>query len=103
MKRVIRMRKRCKAFGRGSIRFLEPANRKILAFIREYKRETILVIVNLSRFAQAVELDLEEFEGYVPLEVFSRNIFPVIQKQNYVLSLGPHGYFWFELKKTAST
>ncbi len=100
MKRVIRMRKRYKAFGRGIIRFLEPANRKILAFVREYKNEKILVVVNLSRFAQAVELDLEEFEGYLPLEVFSRNVFPVIQKPPYVLTLGPHGYFWFELKKS---
>ncbi len=100
MKRVIRMRKRYKAFGRGSIKFFEPANRKILAFAREYKNEKIIVIVNLSRFAQAVELDLEEFEGYIPIEVFSRNNFPIIQKQPYVLTLGPHGYFWFELKKS---
>jgi maltose alpha-D-glucosyltransferase / alpha-amylase len=100
MKRVIRMRKRYKAFGRGSIRFLEPANRKVLVFIREFKQERILVVVNLSRFAQAVELDLEELEGYVPLEVFSRNSFPAIQKTPYVVTLGPHGYYWFELKKS---
>ncbi len=100
MKRVIRMRKRYKAFGRGSIKFLEPANRKILAFIREYKNERILVVVNLSRFAQAVELDLEELEGFMPLEVFSRNSFPVIRKTPYIITLGPHGYYWFELKKS---
>ncbi|MBR9997724.1 MAG: maltose alpha-D-glucosyltransferase [Cyclobacteriaceae bacterium] len=100
MKRVIRMRKRYKAFGRGEIRFLEPANRKVLVFIREYKDEKILVVVNLSRFAQAVELDLEDLEGYMPLEVFSRNSFPVIHKSPYVVTLGPHGYYWFELKKT---
>ena len=100
MKRVIRMRKRYKAFGRGSIRFLEPANRKILAFIREYHNEKILVVVNLSRFAQAVELDLEELEGYMPLEVFSRNSFPVIHRTPYIITLGPHGYYWFELKKS---
>jgi maltose alpha-D-glucosyltransferase/alpha-amylase len=99
MKRVIRMRKRYKAFGRGSIKFLEPANRKILAFIREYRNEKILIVVNLSRFAQAVELDLEDLEGFVPLEVFSRNRFPVIQKSQYVITLGPHGYYWFELKE----
>ncbi len=100
MKRVIRMRKRYKAFGRGSIKFLEPANRKILAFIREYKNEKILLVVNLSRFAQAVELDLEELEGYMPLEVFSRNSFPVIHRMPYIITLGPHGYYWFELKKS---
>jgi maltose alpha-D-glucosyltransferase/alpha-amylase len=58
------------------------------------------VVVNLSRFAQAVELDLESLEGYVPLEVFSRNSFPVISKSPYVVTLGPHGYYWFELKKS---
>jgi len=100
MKRVIRMRKRYKAFGRGTIQFLEPANRKILAFIREYKDEKILVVVNLSRFAQAVELELIDMEGFIPLEVFSRNSFPIIQKAPYVITLGPHGYYWFELKKS---
>lgn len=100
MKRVIRMRKRYKAFGRGDIKFLDTANRKILAFIRSYREESILVIVNLSRFAQPVELGLSDFEGYVPIEVFSRNQFSVIKKQLYHLTLGPHGYFWFELKKT---
>jgi len=100
MKRVIRMRKRYKAFGRGTIKFLEPANRKILAFIREYRNEKILIVVNLSRFAQAVELDLHELEGYMPLEVFSRNSFPIIRRSPYVITLGPHGYYWFELKKT---
>jgi len=99
MKNVIRMRKRYKAFGRGETIFLEPENRKVLACVRKYKEEKILIVVNLSRFAQAVELDLSECEGYVPLEVFSRNRFPVIKKQPYVITTGPHGYYWFEIKK----
>ena len=99
MKNVIRMRKRYKAFGRGDIKFLEPLNRKVLAFVRKYNNEKILVVVNLSRFSQAVELDLAECEGYVPIEVFSRNKFPIIKKQPYAITLGPHGYYWFEIAK----
>lgn len=99
MKNLIRMRKRLKAFGRGDIKFLEPLNRRILAFVRRYNDEKILVVVNLSRFPQAAELDLSECEGYVPIEVFSRNKFPVIKKQPYIITLGPHGYYWFEITK----
>ena len=99
MTNIIHMRKRYKAFGRGDTKFLEPLNRKVLAFSRRYKNEKILVVVNLSRFSQAVELDLAECEGYSPIELFSRNKFPVIKKQPYVITLGPHGYYWFEISK----
>jgi maltose alpha-D-glucosyltransferase/alpha-amylase len=100
MKRVIGMRKRFKAFGRGSIEFLSPSNPKVLAFIRSYEEENILVVVNLSRFSQVVELDLAKFSGYIPEEVFSGNRFPPIKKDYpYVLTLGFHDYFWFLLRK----
>ena len=99
MKKVIRMRKRYKSFGRGTIEFLDPANRKVLAFVRTYGDEKILVVVNLSRFAQGVELDLEPCKGHVPVEVFSRNKFPMIGSDSYFLSLSPYGYYWFELVK----
>ncbi|MCC9166287.1 maltose alpha-D-glucosyltransferase [Pontibacter harenae] len=99
MRRVINMRKRYKAFGRGSIRFLSPANSKVLAFVREYEGETILVIANLSRFPEAVELDLQEFKGRVPVEVFSKNKFPTIKEGEYVFTMGSHGYYWMELQK----
>ena len=79
MKRVIDMRKKYKAFGRGSIEFLHPENYKILAFIRRYEEETILVVVNLSRFSQVAELDLSQYTGYRPIELFSRNQFPIIK------------------------
>lgn len=98
MKRVINMRKRFKSFGRGDINFLTPENPKILAFIRTYKDEIILVIANLSRFSQAAEIDLSKYIGYSPVEVFSQNKFPVIRKEKYLFTMGPHGYYWFLLK-----
>ena len=99
MKRVINMRKNYKAFGRGSIEFLHPENPKILAFLRKYKDEIILVVVNLSRFSQVAELDLSQYAGYTPIEIFSKNSFPVIQEKPYVMTLGFYDYFWFVLQK----
>ena len=101
MKRIIALRKRYKAFGRGSIRFLYPENRKIFAFIREYGQERILVITNLSRFSQHTYLDLADLEGLRPVEIFGRSEFPVITPQPYTLTLGPHSFFWFSLEKSA--
>src|SRR5437870_690516 len=98
MRRVIAMRKNFKAFSRGSLEFLHPDNAKVLAFLRRYEKETIVVVVNLSRFAQSVELDLSRFAGYVPMEVFSRNLFRPIKKSPYVITLGPHAYYWFALQ-----
>src|ERR1051326_2994457 len=98
MRRVIAMRKNFKAFSRGTLHFLFPDNPKVLAFLRRYENETILVVVNLSRFAQSVELDLATFTGCRLVEVFSRNPFPPIRKSRYVLTLGPHSYYWFLLQ-----
>jgi maltose alpha-D-glucosyltransferase / alpha-amylase len=98
MRRVIAMRKNFKAFSRGSLEFLYPDNGKVLAFLRRYENETIVVVVNLSRFAQSVELDLSRFGGCVPIEMFSRNPFPSIRKSLYILTLGPHSHYWFILQ-----
>jgi maltose alpha-D-glucosyltransferase / alpha-amylase len=98
MKRLIALRKRYKAFGRGSIEFLYPENRKILAFVRRYQEERILVVANLSRFVQGVELELSGFNGMVPVELFGRTAFPPIGKSPYFLSLGPHAFYWFALE-----
>jgi maltose alpha-D-glucosyltransferase/alpha-amylase len=98
MKRLIALRKRFHAFGRGSIEFLYPENRKILAFVRRYQDECILVVANLSRFVQGVELDLSGFHGTVPVELFGRTEFPTIGEQPYFLSLGPHAFYWFALE-----
>ncbi|MBX9624617.1 MAG: maltose alpha-D-glucosyltransferase [Gemmataceae bacterium] len=101
MKRLIALRKRHKAFGRGTLRFLRPLNPKILAFVREYGDERILVVANLSRFVQYAELDLREFAGLRPEEVFGRTLFPRIGELPYLLTLGPHSFFWFSLPVTA--
>jgi maltose alpha-D-glucosyltransferase/alpha-amylase len=98
MRRVIAMRKNFKAFSRGSLEFLYPDNAKVLAFLRRFENETIVVVVNLSRFAQSVELDLSRFAGCVPMEVFSRNLFRPIKKSPYVITLGPHAHYWFALQ-----
>jgi len=98
-RRVIAMRRRFKAFGRGDIHFLSPQNPKILAFVRAYEGEIVLVVINLSRFSQVVELDLSEHAGLVPEEMFSQNRFPAIRQEPYLLTLGPHNHFWFVLKK----
>ncbi len=97
-RRVIAMRKNFKAFSRGSLEFLYPENAKVLAFLRRWENETIVVVANLSRFAQSAELDLSRFAGCVPMEVFSRNLFRRITKSRYVITLGPHAYYWFALQ-----
>jgi maltose alpha-D-glucosyltransferase/alpha-amylase len=99
MKRIIAMRKRFQAFGRGTLEFLLPDNPKILAFIRKYKEESVLVVANLSRYFQVGELDLSKYAGWIPEEVASQNRFPVIRESPYVLTLGPHNYLWLSLKK----
>ncbi|MEM7549143.1 MAG: maltose alpha-D-glucosyltransferase [Bacteroidota bacterium] len=99
MKRTIAMRKRYKAFSRGKIEFLSPSNAKVLAFVRSFEDEHILVVVNLSRFSQPTHLDLEEYQGYEPIEIFSRNRFPIIGEEEYMFTLSAYSYFWFDLKK----
>jgi maltose alpha-D-glucosyltransferase/alpha-amylase len=97
-KRIIALRKRYKAFGRGTIEFLYPDNRKVLVFLREYEAETILVVVNLSRLVQYVDLDLSRFKGSIPTELFGRIEFPIIGDRPMFLTLGPHAFYWFELQ-----
>ncbi|MEH6407564.1 MAG: maltose alpha-D-glucosyltransferase, partial [Leeuwenhoekiella sp.] len=99
MKRIIGMRKKYKAFGRGDIKFLSPTNAKIIAFTRTFEDEDILVLANLSRFSQAAELDLAAYADYIPVEVFSHNKFPRITEDSYLFTMAPHGYYWFSLEK----
>jgi maltose alpha-D-glucosyltransferase/alpha-amylase len=105
MRRLVALRKQHKAFGRGSMEFLSPDNSHVLAFVRAYEGEQILVVANLSRFVQYVELDLAEFKGMTPIELFGRTPFPPIGDLPYLLTLGPHGFFWFAIEqpKLAST
>ena len=97
MKRLIALRKRFKAFCRGSIEFLTPDNHRILAFTRSYEKEKLLIVCNLSRFVQHVQFDLSAYLGMIPVELFGRTPFPIIQTTPYFLSLGPHSFYWFYL------
>ena len=99
MKRLIAVRKAHPAFGRGSLRFLRPGNRKVLAYLRETGEETVLCVANLGRGAQPVELDLSEFSGRVPMELLGRTPFPPVGELPYLLTLSGHGFFWFLLSQ----
>ncbi|HEX6547117.1 MAG TPA: maltose alpha-D-glucosyltransferase [Candidatus Dormibacteraeota bacterium] len=98
MRRLIALRRRHPAFGRGTIEFLHPDNRKVLAFIRCYDEEKIVVVANLSRFTQWVQLDLTQFDGQRLVELFGRTEFPPITRQPYMLTLAPHSFFWFAVE-----
>jgi maltose alpha-D-glucosyltransferase/alpha-amylase len=101
-RRMLAVRKQSKAFGRGTLKMLSPSNRRILAYTREYtgadgRHEIILCVANVSRSAQAAELDLSAFAGMVPVEMLGGNAFPPIGQLNYLLTLAPYGFYWFVL------
>jgi maltose alpha-D-glucosyltransferase/alpha-amylase len=98
MKRLLALSRRFRAFGRGSFELLTPENRKVLAYVRRYQDELVLVVANLSRFAQYVELDLGFAKGRTPVELFGRSEFPKVGDAPYLLTLGPHSFFWFSLE-----
>jgi maltose alpha-D-glucosyltransferase / alpha-amylase len=100
MRNMIALRKLFRVFGRGTLEFLTPANRKILAYLRRLDGEQILCVMNLSRFAQPVDLELSEMAGMTPVEMLGFVEFPPITKQPYRLILGPYGFFWLELHGT---
>ncbi len=99
VKRLIRVRQKYPVFGRGSIEFLLPENEKILAYVREDGDHTILCCNNLSRFAQAAELNLRRFAGLVPIELHGETAFPRIGELPYLLTFAPHGFYWFRLAR----
>ncbi len=101
MKRMIAVRRGRKCFGRGSLKFLYPSNRKILAYLREYEDEHVLCVCNLSRSAQGVELNLGAFRGRVPVELTGQSAFPPIGELPYFLTLPGHGFYWFLLSAEA--
>ena len=98
MRRMLVTRRAKRAFGRGKVRFLKPSNRKVLAYLRELDGEAaILCVANLSNAPQAVELDLSEFAGSVPIELTADSAFPAIGQLTYLLTLPPYGFYWFNL------
>jgi maltose alpha-D-glucosyltransferase/alpha-amylase len=98
MKNIIAIRKLYKVFGRGTLEFLHPSNRKVLAYVRRYEDSVVLCVANLSRFAQPCELDLSEFKRMIPVEMIGNMPFPAIGDLPYFLTLSPYGFYWFEIQ-----
>ncbi|EDY20760.1 trehalose synthase [Chthoniobacter flavus Ellin428] len=98
MRRMLGVREKIKAFSHGTIEFLQPDNAKVLVYVRRFENEAVLVIANLSRFSQVVELDLAAYAGMVPEELFGHANFPEIKQTPWVLTLGPHGFYWLALR-----
>jgi maltose alpha-D-glucosyltransferase/alpha-amylase len=98
-KRLIAVRKSTMAFGRGSMMFIRPENRSVLAYVRQYQDEVILCVANLSRSAQATKLDLSAFKDRIPLEMLGRTRFPAIGELPYMITLSPYGFYWFQLQE----
>ncbi len=103
LRRLITVRKQHSAFGRGTIEFLDASNERVLAYVRQYREETLLVVNNLSRSILSVTLDLQQFCGATPIELIGNTEFPRIGERPYCLSLGPRGFYWFRLVGKAGT
>ena len=101
-KRLIALRQRHTVFGRGALEFLYPDNPKVIAYVRSDDHEQVLVVANLSRFAQCASIDLSRFDGQLPTEMFGRTAFPPISKAPYFLTLSPHGFYWFLIERQPS-
>jgi maltose alpha-D-glucosyltransferase/alpha-amylase len=98
MRNMIALRKLFRVFGRGTLEFLNPSNRKVLAYLRHYEADRVLCVANLSRSSQPVELDLSPMAGMTPVEMLGFTEFPQIGTELYRLSLSPYAFFWFELQ-----
>jgi maltose alpha-D-glucosyltransferase/alpha-amylase len=99
MKSLIAVRNAFRAFSRGTMQFLHPSNHRVLAYVRQFGEELVLVVNNLANSAQAVELDVQRYKGYVPIEMFGRNLFPRFGNVPYILTLGPYQFYWFQLRR----
>jgi maltose alpha-D-glucosyltransferase/alpha-amylase len=98
-RRLVAARKRTKVFGRGTVRFLAPPNTRVLAHLREYRGETVLLVHNFAPSAESVELDLAEFRGAAPVEMLGGSRFPAIGDRPYPLTMAPHGFYWLRLDR----
>jgi maltose alpha-D-glucosyltransferase / alpha-amylase len=99
MRNMIRLRSLFKVFGRGTMEFLQPSNRKVLAYVRRFGGDVILCVANLSRTAQPAELELGPYAGLLVVEMLGYSEFPPIATTPYFLTLGPYGFYWFELQR----
>ena len=97
IKNVLAMRKRLQVFGRGDLSFIESSNAKVLCFVRSYKNQRVVIVANLSQFSQLTTLDFSEFKECDVTEAFSQNRFLSITGREYPITLGPYGYYWFQI------
>ena len=102
MKRMLQIRSTSHAFGRGSLQFVRPGNRKVLVYLRQFGEDTILCVANLARSAQPVEIDLAAHKGAVPIELLGQTPFPPIGDLPYLLTLAGYGFYWFRLSRDAA-
>ena len=102
-KRLIAVRKSSKVFSRGSLSFIRPTNRSVLVYVRQYEDEVLVCVANLSRSAQAAEIDMSPWRGRRPLELLGRTSFPVIGESSYLVTLAPYGFFWLQLCEPSET
>ena len=98
VRELIRVRKQHPGLWMGKLRFVNPTNRRVMAFIRSFPEETLLCVCNLARGAQPAELDLSTWQGWTPIELFAETPFPPITERPYQLSLGAYGFYWFRLQ-----
>ena len=97
--RLIRLRKKyANVLGRGTIEFLKSKNEKTLTYLRRYEDQILLIVNNLSRYTQPIELDLSEYNGFMPIEPFGNTNFPKIGELPYFITVGPHNFYWFKLE-----
>ncbi len=101
VKRLLAVRRSRTSLGRGSVSLLYPGNRRVLAYLVTYEKETVLCVANLARSAEPVELDLSAFKGRVPIELMNRSVFPPIGDLPYLLTLQPYAFYWFLLTSEA--
>ena len=99
MKRMLQIRKTSHAFGRGTLEFVRPGNRKVLVYLRRFGDDTILCVANLARSAQPVEINLAAHKGVVPIELLGQTPFPPIGELPYLLTLAGYGFYWFRLSR----
>jgi maltose alpha-D-glucosyltransferase/alpha-amylase len=102
LRRLIQVRREHKVFGRGSLEFLPCHNRRVVAYIRRHQDDIALIVNNLSRFPQAIELDLGAYSGMTPTEMAGKSTFPSIGDRPYQITLGPYGYYWLRLEKPSA-
>jgi maltose alpha-D-glucosyltransferase/alpha-amylase len=102
VKELIRVRQRYPVFALGSLRFVNPSNRRVMAFVREHEGQSVLVVCNLARSAEPAELDLTEWTGATPVELISGSVFPAVTERPYQLSMGPYMFLWFRLERPSA-